>query len=285
MYAPWRPRRERGFALLLVLWVLVLLSAVAIHLSASGRTGLALARNTLDAAKAEALADSAIVSALYNVMEPEPAWKANGEQRTLIFPEGSAVVVVEDEDAKINPNLVDQALLVELFAALGVSRREAESAAAALIKHRANLIQTRLSAAKETTASATPRRPVRAFDGAEDLRDIEGVPPQLAAAALPHFSVFTVRSEPTLEHASAVVRKAATGRVGGGHRAPVVDWMNEADGAAAPRTTVRVVVRAATTGGASFAREAIARIDRELPAGYAVMLWRRGAADPLAHGL
>jgi hypothetical protein len=256
-------RGERGFALLLVLWVMVLLSGIALHLLASGRTEMALARNGLEAAKAEALADAAIVSALYNFLGQRPSWVADGKPRLLSFPEGSAVVEVSDENAKINPNLAAQGLIASLFETLGASSTAARAAAAAIVGERL----ARLALA--------PLPGAVAFVTVDDLDAIAEARTWLAVAR-PYLSVYADRSEPALERAADVVRRAVINRTDGGHREPV------SEGSAAARA-IRPVIRlrghATTAAGSQFVREAIVRLDRERPAGYATMLWRRVIAE------
>src|ERR1700722_14206456 len=110
-----RRRTERGFALLFVLWFLVLLSAVAIHLTSSSRVEIALARNTVGAAKAEALADAALVRAAFSLGDPRPeiGWDADGTPHRLMMRDGEAEIVAEDENGRINPNLASRDLLVQ----------------------------------------------------------------------------------------------------------------------------------------------------------------------------
>ena len=56
-------RHERGFALLLVIWVLAILAVLAAGFAASTRSETRLARNLLEAARAQALAEAGIVRA------------------------------------------------------------------------------------------------------------------------------------------------------------------------------------------------------------------------------
>jgi hypothetical protein len=61
--------RERGFVLLLVLWSMALLGA---HVTATGRSELALAANLQAAATAEALADGALHEAIWHLLADPP---------------------------------------------------------------------------------------------------------------------------------------------------------------------------------------------------------------------
>ena len=58
--APGSARGARGLALVTVLWVLVLLALIAASFTLTTRTEVNLARNLVDNAKAEALADAGV---------------------------------------------------------------------------------------------------------------------------------------------------------------------------------------------------------------------------------
>src|ERR1700722_2512149 len=134
-----RRRTERGFALLFVLWFLVLLSAVAIHLTSSSRVEIALARNTVAAAKAEALADAGLVRAAFSLGDPRPeiGWGADRTPPHLTMRDGEGDILVEDENGRITPNLASRDLLVQLFLALDAERDTAEAVSDAIMRRRA----------------------------------------------------------------------------------------------------------------------------------------------------
>jgi general secretion pathway protein K len=66
----------RGFALILVLWIAALLAVIAASLVSSGRTEARLARNLVENAKAEALADGAVQRTVMGLLalDPDQAW-------------------------------------------------------------------------------------------------------------------------------------------------------------------------------------------------------------------
>lgn len=73
--------RDRGFALLIVLWAVVLLALLATRLMAAGRTELQLSANLRGAAEAEAAADGAVQEAMFHLLNPSDAWRADGADR------------------------------------------------------------------------------------------------------------------------------------------------------------------------------------------------------------
>src|SRR5688572_25743651 len=94
-----RLRGQRGLALLAVLWLVTLLSVVAASFSATSRTETQLARNAVEKAKAEALADAGIYRALLGLLEPDPdrRWRTDGTVYVLVFGAGEFGWSVQDE--------------------------------------------------------------------------------------------------------------------------------------------------------------------------------------------
>lgn len=62
------PRRQRGLALVVVLWVLVLLALIAASFTYTTRTEVNLTRNLIEAARAEALADAGVNRAILGLL-------------------------------------------------------------------------------------------------------------------------------------------------------------------------------------------------------------------------
>src|SRR5262245_2771487 len=98
--------RMRGFALIVVLWFLVLIAAIGSYMMANARTETAIARNMRSAASAEALADAGIAQAVFNLTDTVPSnrWRLDGAPHRLRLLDGEVIVRVSDETAKINPN-------------------------------------------------------------------------------------------------------------------------------------------------------------------------------------
>jgi general secretion pathway protein K len=139
------PARDRGFALLLVLWVVAILSVVAAGFAAGTRSESRLARNLLAAAEARTLAEAGVARAGAALLESDPRrqWRANGEPHELALAGGIARVRIHDEAGKIDLNLappevlsglcqelrIDGAICAALLDGVGEKRRAATPAA------------------------------------------------------------------------------------------------------------------------------------------------------------
>ncbi|RZL91867.1 MAG: hypothetical protein EOP73_28490, partial [Variovorax sp.] len=123
-----RPGRQnqRGFALLIVLWAMVMLSFVATRVTASGHGAVLVAANLRNAAVLEAAADGAVQEAIFRMLDTSPArWRPDGRTRTLPMPRGEILLRLDDQAGKVNPNLASVELLTALLrqSAMAAARR------------------------------------------------------------------------------------------------------------------------------------------------------------------
>ncbi|MEQ9640279.1 MAG: type II secretion system protein GspK [Alphaproteobacteria bacterium] len=129
--------KQRGFALVLVLWALVALAAIAVTAGATGRTEARLAANATEAARAEQLADAGIHFALNDLLASPPAADEDGVLRLDYDLDGQAIAVeVRDETGKVDLNLAPEPLLIAALNAAGIDGLDAERAAAAVLDWR-----------------------------------------------------------------------------------------------------------------------------------------------------
>ncbi len=63
---------QRGVALVIVLWALTVIAVISANFTTANRDGLFLARNTVERAKAEALADAGVYRAVLAIVNQEP---------------------------------------------------------------------------------------------------------------------------------------------------------------------------------------------------------------------
>lgn len=117
---------ENGFALLTVLWVLIILSAVALSLSASARLEAQTALAERDAIVAERLALAGIEMADFlatrrlgtpaeNIDGLPIVVVAPGIQYRIDFPEGSVDLFLESDNGRIDPSRASPQILARFF--------------------------------------------------------------------------------------------------------------------------------------------------------------------------
>ncbi len=261
-----RGQRERGFALLIVMWGLVLPALVAARVLSTGRMEAQLAGNLRDAAVAESAADGAIDRTIYNLMGAgEVRWPPQGRFHVTVA--GAPVdITVRNLTGRINPNVATPELLQALLTRFDLSKATAEALAAAILEWRAP--GPRLATAKAADYARADRtdapleKPFRSLD---DLGAVLGMTPELLARLRPHLTVWW-RSDPDMAYADPVVLAALRSI---GTVAPTV--------VGPPRTiqAVEIVATAAAPGGARFSRSADAIIDSaEGHGSWRVVAWR-----------
>lgn len=244
--------RERGFALLIVLWAVVLLSLLATQLTAAGRTEVQLAGNLKAAAAAEAAADGAIAEAAFHLLDPASRWAADGRDRTVQAPGARAVVRIDNEAGKVNPNLAEPPLLQALMRRLGADQGSAERIADAIADWRYPGAQPRPHGAKAPEYRAAgldwepPGTPFRDID---ELSGVLGMTPTLLDRLRPYLSVLT-DTAPDPAAAAPVVLQALRD----------VSGLPRGAAAPAPPRTVTVTAQATGDAGGRFTRRASIRL-------------------------
>lgn len=304
---------RRGFAMIVVLWFLVLLAGIGIHVAAVGRSESQVAANLVASAKAEAMAEGAVARAAYGLGDPRPEqhWLADGSLHELKVPGGTVLVTVRDESGKIDVNSAPVAMIAALFANLGVDAGLASQLATA-IHDNANppknngpanpgeaATQTdgplygdqRQGQSTQPTPSipaaaagipglpgSTPANP-NAFISLEELRAIPGMTAEIFAAVSPYLTVHTGTETPDYRVASLAVRRAidASSTGPGARDRRTVRAGNPAPNAPIQPIVAEITATARAESGATFTRIAVIRTEASRPDGYQILSWRRPA--------
>lgn len=245
------PARQRGFALLIVLWTLGLLALLGTQLLASSRQDAQLARNLLDAAKLEAAANGAVQRAIFNLLDSSGrGWRADGTVRLVRVGETPVAVQIDDEADKVNPSVASATLMQALMQQVGADPVQAAAVAGSIVEWRlASGSASRPGAATARYASAGRDYAPSgvAFESIGELGNVLGMTPNLLALLRPHLTVFTDSDPPmttrdpvvALALAAAGQRDADAGETGTG----LVSVTADAQGQGHARYRVHVVVR------------------------------------------
>jgi general secretion pathway protein K len=294
-----RTEASRGFALLVVLWFLVLIAAIGMYLMANARSETAIARNTLAAARAEALADAGVAQALFNLTGTLASrWNLDGAPHRLLLPAGEVTIRLHDETEKINPNRASEALMSALFEVAGANRMRARRLGAAVADWVGMGTEMRQFGAKEEQyrdagkSYAPPNAPIESID---ELQLVLGMTPEIFASVRPYLTIHTGNGQPDGKNAPRLIRQALSLaiRESDGIAGPTDNLLRNPDvpevGATAPanadsaaimsepaETVVEIEVRALDADGGIFVRHAVMRIKPENPKGYVVLDWVRG---------
>lgn len=267
----WRGRPShpaRGFALLIVLWTLVLIAFLVAHLTATGHTEARIADNLVANAVAAAAADGGIDQAIFALSDPQPAgrWELNGHSHEFRIGDSRVAVRAEDEGARINPNLAPQPLLEALLVAVGEPPQSARRLAAAIKEWTgANRSRSKQQLTGDYRAAGLDYRPPQApLQSLNELKYVLGMTPGLFVRLRPHLTLYG----PAIPDASAtdpVVGEALA------QFAPPT--RRRASGRGRQIGTARLLATAHGPGNAEVRRTAIVRIGPLLPDGYVVLAW------------
>ncbi|MGI9334455.1 MAG: general secretion pathway protein GspK, partial [Gammaproteobacteria bacterium] len=162
-------RRERGFALLLVLWLGVMVSVMAASFAFSARTETRIGRSALDRAQAEFLADAAVKRAALGLLVPvrDQRFKADGRDYTWQFGGADLRIQLAPENARLDLNRAPEELIEGLFDVFVddgiIDEAEADALTDALLDWRDNDRNKRSSGA-ENAAYSSAGRPHGAAD-------------------------------------------------------------------------------------------------------------------------
>lgn len=242
--------REGGFALLIVLWVVVLLTLLVAQLTAAGRTGVQIAANLRGAAAAEAAADGAIHAAAFHLLDPASRWIPDGTEHVLSVAGGQAVVRIDDEAGKVNPNTASPELLRALLRRLGADSRTSDEVASAIVDWRFPGAQNQPGGAKVAEYRAAGRDygpPGKPFRSVAELGAVLGMTPDLLARLSPYATVLT-DIDPDPAAAPPLVRQA------------IEDVRPSGAARRQPPRTVTITARTIGDMGGRFVRRAAVRL-------------------------
>jgi general secretion pathway protein K len=265
-------RRNGGFALIIVLWTLVLIGFIVAHLTASGRTEIRIAGNLVANSASQAAADGAIFETIFNLSDPNPEqrWPVDGTPRQVAVGGIQVILRIQDEASWINPSTASPALIEALLRVIGSDPETARRIATAISEWVGSAAAPRPQEAllADYRAAGLDYGPPGApFETLGELSRVLGMTPAVLLAIRPHLTLFGPQ-EPNPATTDPVVAAALAMTSTAGQ--PVV----QPGPAAVPDALmVRITALAAGPGNARVTRTAVVRTAVTLPQGYAVLAW------------
>ena len=126
--------RQRGVALILVVWVIALMSVLLGSFALIARTENLQARHLFDSTTARYAAEAGLERAIFELRRPDPMTRWLGDGRPYEFQFDNALVRVEltDESGKIDLNTAGDDLLQGLFVSAGLPIDKAQQLSGAI---------------------------------------------------------------------------------------------------------------------------------------------------------
>src|SRR5690242_19017562 len=210
--APAVSGRSSGFALLIVLWTLVLVAFIVGRITATGRTEVRIAGNLLANTVAEAAADGGIFEAIFNLTAStsDQNWAIDEAVHELAVGDSRVAVRLRDEAGWINPNWASPTLLESLMRVTGSDPDSARQLAIAIGEWVGSAPVARSQDARLVDYRAAglnygpPGAPLETLD---ELARVLVVTPEKFAAIRPHLTLFCP-PEPNPATADPVVAAA-----------------------------------------------------------------------------
>lgn len=277
---PIRQRKERGIALILVLWVLILLGLIAASFLRESRLGTNLARNIVENAKAEALADAGVSRAMLGLQDPDPAmaWRADGRPYQLTLGEGTIVIRVTDEGGKVDLNRAPAPILRGLLEAAGVDAANARRLADAIYDFRDADHDLRsegaedpeyLAAGIEAGAKDAP------FDDTEELMQVLGMTRTIHDSIKPYVTVHSGRGRINLMTAPEFLLRAIPNMTSEQLDNILAARVAGSGPARARIDVVTVRAEATTRGGGVFIRKAAIKRSGDAARPFEILGWQQ----------
>jgi general secretion pathway protein K len=196
-----RLKSQRGIALVLVLWVLLLLTIITGSFALMARMDTLEANSLLSGTQARLSAEAAINLAVLALRDPDEEARMRADGRVYSQMLDGIVVEVSaiDERGKLDINASNELTLVTLFTGHGMELTDAEFLAAAVMDWRDEDELERVNGAEEDAYGAAGLQvgPAnRPFMMTEELLQVIGMPFELFRRLEPGITVFSRAGSP-----------------------------------------------------------------------------------------
>jgi general secretion pathway protein K len=197
MDIPRWPQASAGIALVVVLWAIVLLSSMAVAISAIQRTDINLIANLLDSARARAHAQAGIYYAASRVGVATldgDLWEADGAAHDWRFDGVGLRLRIIDERSRIDLNQASPLLLEGLLRAVGIDEGLVPALRDAIIDWRDKDNVRQLDGAEDDDYAALDMAYGAKddnFAAVDELQLVMGVTPEIFNALAPHLTVYS----------------------------------------------------------------------------------------------
>ncbi len=191
-------RRQRGIAIVIVMWAAVILTVIAGSFIMERRTETMIIANSVALARAQAAAAAGVTRAIAEAYRNDPtaldSWKRDGAPHDWSFDGFAVRVEMRDESAKIDLNTASEALLRGLLVSTGLNEEEVNHLLDAIIDWRDPDIFKRPNGAEEADyrAAGLTYVPGNApFQALEELQLVLGMRPELYRRLAPSLTVYS----------------------------------------------------------------------------------------------
>jgi general secretion pathway protein K len=268
--------RSDGFALLIVLWMLVLIALIVGYVTSTGRSEIQIARNIATNAAASAAADGAVYRAVFGLtdLQQDQRLPVDGSVTQMRIGRSAVTVRLFDENDRINPNRASVELLEGLLWALGTPRQTAVDLADGITQWVGTARALRPSdalAAEYRAAGFDYAPPETPLESLGELTRVRGMTPSVFAAMRPHLTLFSGREpNPTTPDpiVAMAVHYASQANTAIGTSTPIFSGIGQ------DARVVRILTSALGPDSAVAHATVIVRINSAEARGYSILSWQ-----------
>ncbi len=264
------PARQRGIALVVVLWLLVLLTVIAASHARAVRTETRLASNQVEASKTRSLAEAGAYHAIMEllVLDETLRWPVNGSVNHIRFEDGEVAISIRDARGLIDINKIQGAVLDTVLAGAGLEQTQRQALVDATLDWRdADNLKHINGAEDDDYRRAGLKWAARdgAFSSVEEFRYVLGMTNPLYERLAPYLTVHSGQANIKLDVAPAWLVNVLTA---------AQDTPTTGNTAARGGSTFHITVWATSNGGSSASLDTVVRIAATGDQAYTILSWR-----------
>lgn len=191
--------RERGLALLVVLWIIVSAVLLVTSFNATVRSGATFVSSEVQLAKTEAALDAGAEIAAAHLIDAVEArrWPADGSRRRVVLGDAELSISILDANGLIDLNKADEKILQAFFRQFAGSEAKATQLLEYIKSARADVEARKPKGGEEDSpedytgdGSNKPREAI-AFVDASQIRGLKGITPELYRQIAPFLTVYS----------------------------------------------------------------------------------------------
>ncbi|MGB5520544.1 MAG: PilX N-terminal domain-containing pilus assembly protein [Gammaproteobacteria bacterium] len=265
--------RQRGIALVIVLWLLVLLTVIAASHARIIRTETRLASNHVETGKARSLAEAGAHHAILELLVQDQAqrWPVNGRVNHIRFEDGEVAIAIRDTRGLIDINKAQPQLLEQVLTALGMEQEQRQALVDAIIDWRdKDNLRSLKGAEDDDYQRAGLRWAARdgAFSSVEELRYVLGMSNTLFERLAPYLTVHSDQADIKLDVAPAWLVTVLS---------DTADTLPSSVTSQLGGLTCQITVWATSYGGSNASLDMVVRMTPQSPKPYTILSWRAPA--------
>jgi general secretion pathway protein K len=273
--------RERGFALIIVLWALLLLSVLGSSFLLEARATRTIANSATSQLQVRMLADSAINRTIVSLLDPRDPLRLplDGTPHEIELLNHRLTINCQSEAGKVDLNTASERLLGTLFAGVGLSEEDAASLAKQVAVWRSPLRndtdQSAVGFYRDAGRTYGPRFGM--FRSAGELRLVVGMTDDLQDELAPFITIWSNTGTIDLSVANENLLRILAAR---NDNLASSQWTARKNGNAAGANRavalgeVLTIAAVAETSGVTVRRSAAIQIAGDKNQPYRVLAWR-----------